>query len=87
MVNTRRRRQGPLWDTLQLLCYVFLFALTVLLLWILERFTLSWEIRGATYLTAAFGLVGVWLMAATHTVRLIGGFLAEVRRQIRRWRK
>lgn len=87
MGSTNRRQPTPLADALQLFAYLVLFALTILLLWGLESLTLSWQVRGATYLTAAFSLAGLSLMAATHTVRLIGGFVAEVRRQIRRCRK
>jgi len=76
-------RDDTLSDALQLALYLFLLAVTLLLVWALGKISLSWDVTVIGYIIAAFELTGISLLCAIHTMRLFRRFLSEIRRTIK----
>jgi hypothetical protein len=74
-------------DLLQLLSHVVAYWLIALVTLAWSRVDVPWGVAAVGWVADVSGLVGVFLLCATHDVRLFGELLMELRRILRRFRR
>ena len=73
----------PTSDLLRLFVYLLLFWLTTAVTWGWSQIGAPWEVAAAGYVAAFFGILGLSLLCAEHTLKLMRRVLAQWNRTFR----